>query len=135
MSSTTTPTSPDHASAAGDEFLFDSWFDPIEAGLRERVRGFIETMIRTELDEALGRARYARSSAAEGEPRPAGHRHGSRTRTLTGSFGTTEIKVPRARLSTEEGATTEWKSKALRADPRRTQAADALIASDRKSVV
>ncbi|WP_188915804.1 IS256 family transposase [Salinarimonas ramus] len=123
------PTSPDHASDAGDEFLFDNWFDPIEAGLRERVRGFIETMIRTELDEALGRARYARSAATEGsEQRPAGHRHGSRTRTLTGSFGTTEIAVPRARLSTEEGATSEWKSTALRAYQRRTRAADALIA-------
>lgn len=30
----------------GDEatsYLFDNWFDPIEAGLRERVRGFLET--------------------------------------------------------------------------------------------
>src|ERR1044071_1959927 len=26
--------------------LFDSWFDPIEVGLRAKVRGFIETMIR-----------------------------------------------------------------------------------------
>lgn len=25
--------------------LFDSWFDPIEDGLRAKVRGFIETMI------------------------------------------------------------------------------------------
>ena len=59
----------------------------------------------------------------------AGHRHGSRTRTLTGSFGTTEITVPRARLEAGDGKTVEWKSKALRAYQRRTQAADALIAS------
>jgi len=37
--------------------LFDNWFDPIESGLRERVRGFIEEMIRGELDAALDRPR------------------------------------------------------------------------------
>jgi putative transposase len=37
--------------------------------------------------------------------------------------------VPRARLNTPEGKTTEWKSHALRAYQRRTLAADALIAS------
>jgi putative transposase len=58
-----------------------------------------------------------------------GHRHGSRTRFLTGTFGTTEITVPRARIEGENGTTTEWKSKALRAYQRRTLAADALIAS------
>ena len=37
--------------------------------------------------------------------------------------------MPRARLQGADGATTEWKSKALRAYQRRTKAADALIAS------
>jgi hypothetical protein len=37
--------------------------------------------------------------------------------------------VPRARLTTSEGGTTEWKSQALRAYQRRALAADALIAS------
>jgi transposase-like protein len=46
-----------------------------------------------------------------------------------GTFGPTEIEVPRARLRTADGGTTEWKSKALRAYQRRTPAADALIAS------
>ena len=58
-----------------------------------------------------------------------GYRNGSRTRTLTGTFGQTDITVPRARLQGADGATTEWKSKALRAYQRRTKAADALIAS------
>jgi len=58
-----------------------------------------------------------------------GHRHGSRTRSLTGTFGPIEIAVPRARLITPEGGTAEWKSQALRAYQRRTLAADALIAS------
>src|SRR5258707_748795 len=59
----------------------------------------------------------------------AGHRHGSRTRSLTGTFGPIEIAVPRARLNTPEGRTTEWTSQALRAYQLRTLAADALIAS------
>ena len=58
-----------------------------------------------------------------------GHRHGSRTRTLTGTFGRNEIAVPRARLVQPEGGTREWKSEALRAYQRRTRAAEALIAS------
>jgi len=58
-----------------------------------------------------------------------GHRHGSRPRSLTGTFGTTEITVPRARVEGDNGTTVEWKSKALRAYQRRTLAADALIAS------
>lgn len=37
--------------------------------------------------------------------------------------------MPRARLNTADGETTEWKSKALRAYQRRTLAVDALIAS------
>jgi hypothetical protein len=37
----------------------------------------------------------------------AGHRHGSRTRSLMGTFGPIEIAVPRARLTTPEGKTTE----------------------------
>ncbi|UVK36000.1 IS256 family transposase (plasmid) [Mesorhizobium sp. AR10] len=118
----------------GDEatsYLFDNWFDPIEAGLRERVRGFIETMLETELDAVLARPRYGRQPAARSDETTgvAGHRHGSRTRTLTGTFGTTELTVPRARLDAGEDKTVEWKSKALRAYQRRTMAADALIAS------
>ena len=57
-----------------------------------------------------------------------GHRRGSRVRTLTGTFGKTEIAVPRARLNTSDGKTTEWKSQSLRNYQRRTLAADALIA-------
>jgi putative transposase len=118
----------------GDEatgYVFDNWFDPIEAGLRERVRGFIETMLETELDAVLARPRYGRQPAARSVESTgiAGHRHGSRTRTLTGTFGTTAITVPRARLEAGEDKTVEWKSKALRAYQRRTMAADALIAS------
>ena len=111
--------------------LFDNWFDPIETEVRARAREFIEELIRGELDAALARPHYGRSKLAgnEGRAGVAGHRHGSRTRSLTGTFGPIEIAVPRARLTTSEGRTTEWKSQALRAYQRRTLAADALIAS------
>src|ERR1700726_2871846 len=130
---TTTTTKPDSlqpaADMAGD--LFDNWFDPLEAEVRARAREFIEELLRGELDAALARPRYGRSQMAgsEGRAGVAGHRHGSRPRSLTGTFGPIEIAVPRARLTTSEGGTTEWKSQALRAYQRRTLAADALIAS------
>src|ERR1700686_900461 len=110
--------------------LFDNWFDPIETEVRARSRQFIEELLRGELDAALARPRYGRSQMAgnEGRAGVVGHRHGSRTRSLTGTFGPIEIAVPRARLTTSEGGTAEWKSQALRAYQRRTLAADALTA-------
>src|SRR5215475_14353406 len=115
-------------------YLFDDWFDPIEAGVRDRVRGFIQAMIEGELDETLMRPRYGRrlalsSGKDDGLAEITGHRHGHRSRSLTGTFGRTEIAVPRARLVGTDGKTTEWKSKVLRTYQRRTLAADALIAS------
>jgi putative transposase len=111
--------------------LFDNWFDPIETEVRARSRQFIEELIRGELDAALARPRYGRGKMAGNEAMAevTGHRHGSRTRSLTGTFGPIEIAVPRARLTKPKGGTSEWKSQALRAYQRRTLAADALIAS------
>ena len=115
-------------------YLFDDWFDPIEAGVRDRVREFIHAMVEGELGAALMRPRYGRRSQsssgdADGPVGVTGHRHGHRSRSLMGTFGRTEIAVPRARLDGPDGQTTEWKSKTLRAYQRRTLAADALIAS------
>jgi putative transposase len=113
------------------EHLFDNWFDPIEAGLRDRAREFRQAMFEGELDGVLARSRYGRRrQAAKGEALAGvtGHRHGHRSRALLGTFGQVEITVPRARLNTLDGKTTEWKSQALRAYQRRTLAADALIA-------
>ena len=131
MTSTTTKPDLSQPEAETAVDLFDDWFDPIETEVRDRVREFIEELIRGELDAALARPRYGRqprSAGDEGSSGVAGHRHGSRTRSLTGTFGPIEIAVPRARLNTPEGKTTEWKSQALRAYQRRTLAADALIA-------
>ena len=112
--------------------LLNEWFDPIEACLRDRVRELIQTMIESELEAVLSRPRYARRPKADpenyGACGVAGHRHGHRSRSLLGTFGRVEIAVPRARLDTSEGKTTEWKSKALRAYQRRTKQADSLIA-------
>src|SRR5437763_1375809 len=49
--------------------LLDEWFDPIEAGLRDRVRDFIQTMIESELEAVLSRPRYARRRKADPERR------------------------------------------------------------------
>src|SRR5882757_7851898 len=93
--------------------LFDNWFDPIESGVRSRVREFIETMMEDELETALSRPRYARvarrSSEEAGEAEGVtGHRHGHRSRSLLGTFGRVDVAMPRARLNTSEGKTTEW---------------------------
>jgi putative transposase len=130
-SNSTTPCLP-QSEIETAEHLFDNWFDPIEAGLRDRAREFLQAMFEAELDESLARSRYARrakrsSSDSEGTAN-VGHRHGRRSRTLLGTFGQVEIAVPRARLNTADGKTTEWKSQVLRAYQRRTMAADALIA-------
>ena len=133
MTSDSTKSDSSQPAAETAVYLFDNWFDPIEGGLRDRVREFIHAMIEGELDIALSRPRYARhAKSPNGEAEEAvgatGHRHGHRSRSLLGSFGRVEIEVPRARLNTPDGKTTEWKSKALRAYQRRTLVADALIA-------
>ena len=42
-------------------FTGEAWFDPIEAGIRERIRGFIEALFEEELTAALGRGRCERA--------------------------------------------------------------------------
>jgi len=133
MSNNSTSAPPLQSEAEASVHLLDDWFDPIEAGLRDRVREFIQAMIEGELEVALSRPRYARrpkedAENAGGASSSTGHRHGHRLRSLLGTFGRVEIAVPRARLDTAEGRTTEWKSQALRAYQRRTKQADSLIA-------
>ena len=109
------------AAVAADCLLFDDWFDAIEDGVRARVRGFIETMLEEELSGTLSRPRYGRGQPSEGGGPSAvvGVRHGHRKRGLIGTFGRTEISVPRARLMGADGETSEWKSASLRAYQRR----------------
>jgi putative transposase len=126
-------------------FLGEAWSDPIEAGIRDRIRGFIEELIEEELAAALGRGRYERGRPRrrDGEPGSAdgppaaetadvapldGHRHGHRERRITGSFGTVEIAVPRARIGGAGGLGREWRSKVLPRYARMTRQMEALIA-------
>src|ERR1700736_3260583 len=49
--------------------FLDEWFDPIEAGLRDRVREFIQTMIESELEAVLaGPRRIPRTMAPAVSP-------------------------------------------------------------------
>lgn len=126
----------------GTLFLGEAWSDPIEAGIRDRIRGFIEELIEEELAAALGRGRYQRrrgcgeAGSDDGPPAAgpadvaplAGHRHGHRARQMTGCFGTVEIAVPRARVGTAGGGTAEWKSRVLPRYARMTRQVEALIA-------
>src|SRR3977135_4275431 len=119
--------------AEGTLFVGGDWFDPLEAGVRTRIRGFIEELLEAELDAALGRDRYERPRLAEtgvggGPVMRAGHRHGHRERQLIGTFGPVTVHVPRARLKTSDGKTGEWKNRTIPAYQRRTKKADALIA-------
>jgi putative transposase len=135
----------DITGADSEHLLDQGWSTPLEAGVRGTIRGFIETLLEEELEAALGRGRYARlrNAAVEqeatarglGNEEPAaaavpstGHRHGRRERQVMGSFGTLEVAVPRARLDTADGRTTEWANKTLPAYRRRTREVDALIA-------
>ena len=51
MKSITTKSDSSQPVADTAVYLFDDWFDPIEAAVRDRVRGFIQAMIEGELDE------------------------------------------------------------------------------------
>jgi putative transposase len=110
---------------AAETALFggDGWFDPIEAGIRDRVRGFIEELLEQELTEALGRSRHERSAAE-----PKGYRNGTRERQLLGSFGPVAVSVPRARMAVAGGGTEEWRNATLPRYARMTRQVEALIA-------
>lgn len=93
--------------------------DTIEARMRTRSRETIEAIVEEEREAALG----AEKSARVGTTRQ-GDRHGTRERTLTTSLGPTTFTMPRARLSTSDGAPTEWRSTTVRRYQRRTTRVD-----------
>jgi transposase-like protein len=130
-----------------EPLLIDAgWSDGLEASVRGKVRAFIEYLLEAELEAALGRGRYVRLGKASGEPatsevglgdgqpeagaRLRGHRNGRRSRTITGTFGTTTVDVPRARIDRDDGTgkSDEWQNKTLPAYARRTNEVDRLIA-------
>ena len=92
MSNNSTNAPPLQSEAEASVHLLDDWFDPIEAGLRDRVRELIQVMIESELEAVLSRPRYARRPKeacenADGASGVTGHRHGHRSRSLLGTFG------------------------------------------------
>ena len=83
MTSITTNADSSQPAAETAVDLFDNWFDPIETGVRERVREFIHAMIEGELDLSLSRPRHGprpkpfggpggRAIRARGPPPPVG---------------------------------------------------------------
>src|SRR5215470_11412289 len=115
-----TPMERDSRKAVEDEGL--AWGpDTIEAEIRDRIRGMIETIVDEELQAALGAGRSERVGARTG------YRHGARERQLTTSLGKTTIQLPRARLKSADGAESEWHSRIIGRYQRRTQRVDAAL--------
>ena len=112
--------------------LFDNWFDPIEAGLRDEAREFLQAMLEGELDEVLDRSRYARRAKRSAD---ASEHAGGRARPpsrppaadAVGNIRPAEDRGA-ARPAGYAGRQDDVKSQALRSYQRRTVAADALIA-------
>ena len=94
----------------------------LEAAFCLRTRAWIEAIVEEEIEVALGAASSARVGAARH-----GYRHGSRERTLTTSLGPTTFAMPRARVSTAEGDTTEWRSELVPRYQRRSERVDEAI--------
>jgi putative transposase len=119
-----TPMERDSRKEVGEEgFVWGP--DTIEAEIRGRIRGMIETIVGEELQAALGAARSQRMGAAR-----TGYRHGARERQLTTSLGKTTIMLPRARLKDDDGEESEWHSRLIPRYQRRTERVDrALLGS------
>ena len=94
----------------------------LEMIIRQRARGLIDAIVEEELEIALGAAPSARIGAAR-----RGYRHGTRERTLTTSLGPTTFAMPRARVRTVEGTTTEWRSELVPRYQRRSERVDEAI--------
>jgi putative transposase len=94
----------------------------IEVMMRERIRATIEALVEEELDAALGAAKSRRVGEAR-----SGYRQGSRPRQLTTSLGRTTIAMPRARLASADGSTTEWRRRMIGRYQRRTEGVDEAI--------
>ncbi len=93
--------------------------DGIEAGVRGRIRAWIEELVEAELTAALGADVSERPGASR-----EGYRHGHRARTLSTSLGPTTFQLPRARLQTPDGDTREWQSTVVPRYQRRTGRVD-----------
>lgn len=93
----------------------------VQAALRRRILEAIEVVLQEEVAEALGVARHER-----GEQRR-GYRNGATERQVTTATGMQTINVPRARVRSGDGRTTEFNSELLPRYQRRTKQVDDAI--------
>jgi putative transposase len=87
---------------------------------RDRVRQALGQIAQEELTAFLGADAYARTAGRRG------YRNGTKTRTLTTSFGPTELVVPRASIFDGE-KDLEWQSQIIPRYARRTREVDAAL--------
>ena len=78
---TTDITSPAAEAAETALCLGEDWFDPLEAGVRTRIRAFIEELLEAELEAALGAASVT-SEAGHLRNGPAPKRRAPRCRAI-----------------------------------------------------
>ena len=64
MTDVTSKSHPVHPTGQPEARLFDTWIDPIETGVRERVRDWIEALIEAELAAVAGLRAERRRAAA-----------------------------------------------------------------------
>lgn len=97
--------------------------DLLTEGIRSKLGELIEVLLHTELDQAIGAAKYDRSTERTG------YRNGTKPRQVHTSAGSAAIEVPRARLAGKFGRTVEWQSELLPAYERRTRDLDSTLVS------
>jgi hypothetical protein len=96
-------------------FVGDAWSDPIEAGIRDRIRGFIEELIEEELAAALDEdgtnAASARRWRSRPGRRPAGRRGGrclAARRSPARSSPATDHRLVRDRRDRRAAGANRW---------------------------
>lgn len=94
--------------------------DVLSEVARDRVREALNQIAQEELTSFLGADAYARTEARRG------YRNGAKSRTLTTSFGPTELAVPRAVIFEGERRR-EWQSRIVPRYARRTREVDAAL--------
>lgn len=104
-----------HSTTTNVEHVHD-----LTAAMRSRVAETLEIIVEEELEAALGAVRHERTKSREG------YRNGSLTRRVVTGMGAVDLRVPRARLRTENGSK-EWRSSVLPRYQRRSAEVDEAI--------
>ena len=94
--------------------------DALSEVARDRIRQALSQIAKEELTAFLGADEYARTETRRG------YRNGTKNRTLTTSFGPTELDVPRAVIFDGERRQ-EWQSQIIPRYARRTREVDAAL--------